>query len=130
RRINTLAGSTAAVEASLVEFVVPGAGSGPTDITSGPDGALWFTESVSDEIGRLTTAGGITEFAVPGAGSVPTGITAGPDGALWFTETLSNEIGRITTAGVITNEFTVPGPASGLNSSNPSSIVNGTDGAL
>ncbi len=124
-RINPLAGSEAAIQASIVEFVVPGVGSAPTDITSGPDGAMWFTESGSDQIGRITTAGLITnEFVVPGAGSAPTGITAGPDGALWFTETLSNEIGRITTTGILT-EFEVPG-----GSSNPNSIATGADGAL
>jgi streptogramin lyase len=124
-RINPAAGSNAAIQASLVEFVLPGMGSAPSDITAGPDGALWFTQSASDQIGRLTTAGAITEFAVPGTGSVPTGITVGPDGALWFTETLSHEIGRITTAGVITNEFTGPAPFS-----NPNSITTGPDGAL
>src|SRR5215831_14267254 len=97
-RINPLAGSTAAIQASIVEFPVPsGAGSSPNDITAGPDGALWFTEAGTDKIGRLTTAGVIApEFTVPGAGSAPAGITAGPDGALWFTESGSGEIGRIT----------------------------------
>ena len=38
----------------------------PWDITSGPDGALWFTEAGSGEIGRITTAGVVTnEFALP-----------------------------------------------------------------
>ena len=27
----------------------------PTSITAGPDGALWFTESNSNKIGRITT---------------------------------------------------------------------------
>src|SRR5436190_4134621 len=47
-QINPLAGSAAAIQASIVEFAVPGAGSAPTDIAAGPDGALWFTERGSD----------------------------------------------------------------------------------
>jgi virginiamycin B lyase len=124
-RLNPLAGSDAAIQASLVEFPVPGAGSEPLGISPGPDGALWFTEFGSDEVGRITTAGAVTEFAVPGAGSRPAGITAGPDGALWFTEAGPGEVGRITTAGVVTNEFTIPG-----GTSNPEGITVGPDGAL
>ncbi len=37
-------------------------------ITTGPDGALWFTELI-DQIGRITTAGVITEFPIPTASS-------------------------------------------------------------
>jgi streptogramin lyase len=123
-RLDPLAGSDAAIQASLAEFVVPGVGSAPTDITAGPDGNLWFTQTASNEIGRLTPAGVVTEFAVPGANSAPTGITSGPDGALWFTQSVSNEIGRIATDGTVT-EFAVPGDASA-----PNSIATGPDGAL
>ena len=69
----------------------------------GPDGALWFTETLANTIGRITTAGVITEYPMTTASSSPFGITAGPDGALWFTEVGASKIGRITTAGVVTN---------------------------
>jgi virginiamycin B lyase len=127
-RINPGAGSDAAVQSSLNEFIVPGVGSEPTGITAGPDGFVWFTEAGSDEIGRLTIAGVLTEFAVPGAGDGPAGIASGSDGALWFTEAGSAEVGRITTAGVVTNEFPVPtleSPATELGA-----IAPGPDGAL
>lgn len=127
-RLNPGAGGDAAVQSSIVEFVVPGVGSNPTGITAGPDGNLWFTEAGSDEIGRITTAGAIVEFVVPGAGSAPADIAAGADGALWFTEAGSAQVGRITTAGVVTNEFAVPtldSPASQLGA-----IAAGPDGAL
>jgi streptogramin lyase len=127
-RIDPLAGSDAAVQSSLVELAVPGAGSTPNDIAVGPDGALWFTETGSDEIGRITTSGVVTdEFAVPGAGSAPGGITAGSDGALWFTEAGSGEIGRLTTAGAFT-EFVIPVVANGV--SDPEDIVAGPGGHL
>jgi virginiamycin B lyase len=127
-RLTPGAGSDAAVQSSIVEFVVPGVGSDPTGIATGPDGNLWFTEAGSDEIGRITTAGTVTEFVVPGAGSAPADIAVGPDGALWFTEGGSGEVGRITTAGVVTNEFAVPTLDS--LATQLGAIAAGPDGAL
>jgi virginiamycin B lyase len=95
---------------TITEFPIPTAGSSPVGITAGPDGNLWFTETVANQIGRITTAGVITEFAIPVVPSQPNDITAGADGNLWFTEYLGNRIGRITTAGVITG-FGVPTPS-------------------
>jgi len=71
---------------TFTEFLTPTAGVGPTSITTGPDGNLWFTEYEGDNIGRITPNGTITEFPIPTAGSQPFGITTGPDGNLWFTE--------------------------------------------
>jgi streptogramin lyase len=59
----------------------------PQDITSGPDGALWFTNDGNDSIGRITTGGAVSNYRL--SPPSPSGITAGSDGdALWFTETL------------------------------------------
>jgi virginiamycin B lyase len=95
----------------------------PTRITTGPDGALWFTNVGNNTIGRITTSGQqINTFT--GAGiSDPEGITTGPDGALWFTNEGNNSIGRITTAGVITN-YTAP------DVKLPDAIVTASDNAL
>src|SRR5262245_62870210 len=103
-----LAGPTAAQ--MVDEFTLPLVPSGPFQITSGPDGNLWFTESQSDQIGRISTAGALTEFPLP-ANTNPTGITVGADGNIWFTEFDSNQIGRITTNGMITH-FPIPTAAS------------------
>jgi streptogramin lyase len=62
----------------LLNSRAPTAGSNPAGITTGPDGALWFTEFGANQIGRITTAGVITEFPIPTAGSEPQGITTGP----------------------------------------------------
>jgi streptogramin lyase len=97
---------------------------GLAGITSGPDGNLWFAESIVNKIGRMTTSGTVTEFVIPSAVSIPTSITSGPDGNMWFTETKANQIGRITTSGVIT-EFALLGA-----NSQPSSITSGPDGNL
>ena len=80
---------------AFTEFTTPTANSGPQGITSGPDGALWFAESLGNKIGRITTAGAFTEYPVPTSGGAPDGITSGPDGALWFTEYGGNKIGRL-----------------------------------
>ena len=103
-------------------------------ITAGPDGALWFTDCLGPQIGRITTAGVISKFRLPPgtqSRSITTtpntgacGITAGPDGALWFTETFANKIGRITTTGEL-SEFLLPTP-----NSYPSGITAGPDGAV
>ena len=37
----------------------------PECITTGPDGALWFTNFANGRIGRITTAGAITTFTDP-----------------------------------------------------------------
>jgi streptogramin lyase len=98
-RLNPNAGSQATIQASIVEFIVPGVGSQPFGITPGPDGNLWFTQRGSSQIGRITPAGTVTEFG-SGFATQPLGITAGPDGKLWYGSDAPNRLGRITTDGV------------------------------
>ena len=118
---------------SFTEFPVPQIYGGvvPYGITTGPDGALWFTENTWDTIARITTSGAITEFLIPAEHIHVQGIVAGPDGALWFTEQNANKIGRITTSGAIT-EFQIPKPDSHCrgHECGPHSIAAGPDGAL
>jgi streptogramin lyase len=88
---------------AIDEFPVP-PGTKPGGITAGPDGALWFVEEGTSQIGRITTAGVVTDHypVTTGARSSVSPldqITLGPDGALWFTQPRDNQIGRITTAG-------------------------------
>jgi virginiamycin B lyase len=92
---------------AVTEFPIPPAshvGRGPFrighdawGITMGPDGALWFTDTIANKIGRITTTGELSEFLLPAPNSLPSGITAGPDGALWFTgsDNSRGKIGRI-----------------------------------
>jgi virginiamycin B lyase len=97
-------GAASAVRAQIVEY--PTTGAGPQSIVNGPDGALWFTESAGNKIGRITTQGVITEYALAG-GTFPTAITEGSDGNLWFTEENAFAIGRITPTGAI-QSFPMP----------------------
>ncbi len=109
---------------AITEYMLPPS-SYPVGITLGPDGALWFADRGSNQIGRITTSGTISEFPLPSWGSDVWDITPGPDGALWFAAN-DNQIGRITTTGEVT-QFQVPITSSG----NPIySITSGPDGAL
>jgi streptogramin lyase len=72
---------------------------------------MWFTESGSLKIGRITLDGAVQEFPLHNA--LPQGITLGQDGNLWFTENTTTNyidptgnVARITPAGEVT-EFPV-----------------------
>jgi len=112
---------------SFTEYPVP-AGVTVYGIAAGPDGALWFTEALTEanatKIGRITTNGAVTEFAVPTPsyeGGYLTDITRGPDGAMWFGEI--GNLGRIDTAGNVQHLRSGGGPQGYL-------IQTGPDGAL
>ncbi|MFD9339082.1 hypothetical protein ACFWBF_32550 [Streptomyces sp. NPDC060028] len=79
----------------ITEHPLPTAGSSPSDITTGADGNLWFTEQFTDRIGRITTTGNVTHYPLPHSASAPIRITAGPDGGMWFTEVFGDRIGRV-----------------------------------
>src|SRR5260370_37288280 len=49
---------------TITEFPLLSNDSGPSGITAGPDGNLWFTQA-GGKIGRITPAGNITEFPLP-----------------------------------------------------------------
>ncbi len=129
-----LLATPAAADPALTSFALPAADANPAGITTGPDGALWFTERGPLDasanplgparIGRITLDGTVTEFATPTANAAPFGIATGPDGNLWFAERLGNRIGRVTIAGIIT-EFSLP-----TSGSQPFGIAAGPDGAL
>lgn len=88
--------SAAVGQVTLTEYsagITPG--SVPVSITTGGDGALWFTEANGPHIARITTAGVVTEYSTGiTPGSILQGITRGPDSALWFTEYFGFRIGR------------------------------------
>ena len=108
----------------LTEYPLPTADSRPYDITPGLDGGLWFTESDSSQIGRISTSSVIRERPLPTPGSGPYGITLGPDGSIWFTERLANRIARLTRTGTL-SEFPVP-----TAFAQPWGITTGPDGNL
>jgi virginiamycin B lyase len=111
-------------------FQLPGSNQMTTDITAGPDGALWFTYPKSTpplnggQIGRITTSGATTFFTIPWV-SDPEAITTGPDGNLWFADHVASALGRVTPAGAIT-KF----PVAGAPGTYPYNVTTGPDGAL
>lgn len=89
------------------------------DVTSGPDGALWFTyfrpEIIGPEepagvpgvpmedypaVGRMTTDGVLTSFLSPDPSIQPNSIIRGPEDNLWFT-TQDGSVWRINLAGTM-----------------------------
>ena len=116
--------SATAAAQTITEYPTPTANSGPAAITTGPDGALWFTEGGANQIGRVTTTASFTEYPIPTARSNPFGgIATGSDGALWFPESGVGKIGRVTPAGVFTEYPIASAPFIG-------GIAAGSDGAL
>ncbi len=120
-----LCAAEARAQITITEFPIPTANSRPYTIVPGPDGNLWFTESVGNKIGRITPAGVITEFPVPAAQSGPYGIAVGRDGNIWFTERFANQIGRFSLATGQFTEFRIP-----TDNSQPWDIALRRDGKL
>jgi len=111
----------------ITEYAVPnGVSAGLTNgMTKGPDGNIWFTENLNDNIDKITTSGVVTQYPLPASVyEGPQGIAAGPDGNLWFAEYANATIGKITPGGVIT-EYPLPTAGSG-----PVNIAAGPDGNL
>jgi virginiamycin B lyase len=68
------------------EFPTITASAQPIGITAGKDGALWFTESNLDRIGRVSVNGTVSEYTSPVTGLGLMGIAVAPDGSIWFAE--------------------------------------------
>ena len=104
---------------------LPDRASSPTTIALAPDGAVWFTESTGNRIGRMNPDGtGLKEFALANPGSAPRIIALGSDGNMWFSEHTGNRIGRIRATGEYTG-FPIATP-----NSQPRAIALGSDGNI
>jgi virginiamycin B lyase len=104
----------------------------PSNLTVGPDGAIWVTDDIDQDSGsnavvRISTSGRRTNtYFYDGRtseGSSLGSITTGPDGALWMTDAYNFEILRMTLGGTYTR-FPLGGYAT------PNNIVAGPDKAL
>jgi streptogramin lyase len=122
-----------ALAVSVRNISLPG---GATQITSGPDGALWVTQLY--QLAHVSTGGAVTEFDVPSNAPYThraTGITTGPDGNLWFADSPpdANQFGRASPAGAIqehTFNSVSPAEFSGLPGNYGADVVTGSDGEL
>lgn len=96
-----------------------------TDITPGPDGALWLTGTTNSPfVARLATTGEFTSYPVPQHFSPLSFIVSGPAHALWFSE--YDDIGSITVEGAPSfhHDF------KRLQFYSPDTLTLGPDGAL
>lgn len=69
-------------------------------MVAGPDGAMWFTRTTPQAIGRISMGGTISAYST-GSGNIPISMTVGPDSNLWFTLFYGHGIGRITPSGFV-----------------------------
>jgi streptogramin lyase len=112
----------------VVQYRIPSPGV-PEGIAVGADGAIWFSERYTTQVGRVTPTGSFTIRSFPMNNHMSTDITAGPDGAVWFAFPNSvppydtGKIGRIAPTGEVTF-FTIPWV------SDAESITTGPDGNL
>ena len=70
-----------------------------TDITAGPDGALWCVAPGANQVIRMTTSGSYSTVGLPSTGSQPTSIASGNDGYLWVTS--GTHLLRVSTSGSV-----------------------------
>jgi streptogramin lyase len=106
------------------------ADAGPSAITLGPDGNMWFLERSEIAVARRNADGTVSEFDWPIATGSMSSIVAGPDGNLWFLDfNPPGRVGRVTPAGVVT-EVATGGITPGLTAGNLQNIIVGPDGNL
>ena len=122
-----IAGAPSASAQLIKEYAIPTANSQPHHIALGPDGNLWFTETNTDKLAKITTAGAITECPALTAGSQPVGIVTGPDSNLWFNEFAAgaNKLVQMDTSCNILNSYPVPTAGAG-----PAYMIVGPDNNL
>ncbi len=121
----SVAPSPSASVGTITEYVIPSPVGTANDITTGPDGNLWFTSINANVITKVTTAGTFTRYSGPTGNGGTNHIAVGSDGNLWFTDSQTATIGKITTSGAVST-YTVCGGAGGA----ASGITKGPDGNI
>lgn len=128
--VTAVCATGASAAPTITEYAAAPAGANfpvdPLEITTGPDGNIWYTDSGGQAVYRMIasgpSAGQVTEFE----NSETIGATdlIAEDGAVWFTT--GSTIGCITTGGQVT-DFPFPSTAS---TPNTDGITVGPDGNL
>lgn len=124
---STYAAHTTPAVHRIVTYPIPSPGSEPHDITTGPDGNLWFVDDgagVVGNIGKITPQGQFTQYPVPDPYGGPWSITSGPRGDLWFTLLYDSQIASVNPSTGKITLFNLPAR------SYPDDIVAGPDGNL
>jgi streptogramin lyase len=97
---------------TIVEFALPTALANPTSIVAGPDGALWFLESLGtgSKLGKINISGGFSEFPMPAGVSAPNDLINGPDGDFWYIDG-AGHLGSADVNGLFSALFTATNAA-------------------
>jgi streptogramin lyase len=125
--------------ASITEYPVPAGspaiGNGLSGITGGPDGNVYFTDTLNNAIGQIIPSGVISELPLPPPangggffGSGLDGITLGSNDKLVFTESTQGALGEITTTGSY-NPVPID-PTGNDTGQEPDQITTSSDGTL
>lgn len=69
--------------------------SDPFGVAYGGDGAYWFAQFATNDLGRLTPGGEYSRLPLD-AGTGPRQITAGPGNTLWVTLDLTEQVARVS----------------------------------
>jgi virginiamycin B lyase len=81
------------------------------DISSGPDGAMWFTEIGGNSIGRIDLrTHAISQFPLPTVGAAPINIDHGPGDTLLIGEFGAGKIGQLNVFTHQLTEYPLPTP--------------------
>jgi streptogramin lyase len=67
----------------------------PRDIVAGPDGAMWFTDSSQQAIGRISLSGEVTEYPIVSKTPVTPEEIVSFGGELWFSENGIEALGSV-----------------------------------
>jgi virginiamycin B lyase len=109
------------------ETTMPTGGSGPWDVAEAPNGYLYVSENLNDDMARLAT---LFQSPIPQtpvtSGSESESVVLGPDGNLWFTQFGLDHIGVVSP----TSNTQIGYYATASSSSVPVDITVGLDGAL
>ena len=109
---------------AVTHVMIPG--DTPSNLTAGPGGSLFFTDSPAGKIGQIDPAThNVVEYPLSKTTSAPFAMVLGSDGLLWFTEAGGNAIGSIDPATHAIAEYALPS-----QTERPGGIINGSDGNL
>jgi virginiamycin B lyase len=97
------------LKVTIREWEVPKPNSRPHDPAIAPDGALWYTGQMANELGRLDpNTGTFKEYPLTTPNSGPHGLVADREGNIWFTANFKGYIGKLDPATGKVTEYPMP----------------------
>jgi virginiamycin B lyase len=96
---------------TIREWEVPTPHSRPHDPAVAPDGSLWYTGQMANELGRFDPkTEKFTKFPLKTPESGPHGLVADRDGNIWFTAVFKGYIGKLNPVTGQITEYHLPDP--------------------